>query len=531
VPDARFRAALLVALAVGCTGGGEALTPAPPIEPAPPSTLVAAPCPLDPRVLRAPARPFGDPVAVVDLMDADAAESLAVAWRFVDAAIVEVDSNDPGPDLRPTGPAVRSHDVSPRPRAPGWDDAAWRGIEPPSLSARRGHGHFALGWFRTAITLPARIGDTEVEGTTVVFEIVADDYSEVWVDGRLSASPGDSGGGPVSGFNAPNRVVLTRSAEPGHTYDVAVLAMNAPLSVSPPNFLWVRSAVLDVYTPLPPHEPAGRIERRDPALDAILADGARVERIATGFSGLAGMVWTDHALLFCDARANTIHRYDPVEERIGIWRSHSGYAGGDVGRLDEPGARGLAVDERERVIIAERGNRRVVRMERSAAITVLAVRFEDRAFEGPRDVAIDARGALWFTDGSSVLRVDDAGSVTLASREPGPTNGLALSADGDVLFVALAGRVVRRPIARDGSVGASDVALDLGRAAIEALVVDARGNLFVAGASSVTVASAEGRVLGVIALSEPAVGLAWGGDDGRTLFVAGRTSLYRVGLR
>lgn len=497
----------LVLATIGC--GGEAA-----IAPSEPPAPVVAPD-IDHTVLRAPARPFGDPVAVVDLMNVAAADSVSVAWHFVDASIIEIDSNDPGPDLRPTGPAVRSHDVSPRPRTPGWDDAAWTPVDPPSLSVRRGHGHFALGWFRTSITLPARIGETDTRGTTVVFEIVADDYSEVWVDGRLSASPGDAGGGPVSGFNAPNRVVLTRSAEPGHTYDIAVLAMNAPLSVSPPNFLWVRSAVLDVYRP-------------------ATTDRTEVERIATGFSALAGMVWTGSALLFCDARANTIHRYDPREERIGVWRSHSGYAGADIGRYSEPGASALAVDANERVLITELGNRRLVRIERTAATTVLADRFEDAPLEGLRDVVLDAHETVWTAGSRGVLRVAADGTVALVSHELIAPTALAISADGGALFVADGAPdhavVLRHPILPDGSLGPSTVALDLRSTtreeALRDLLLDARGNLYVAGASGVTIAS-EGRVLRAIPVDEPVLGLAWGEDAG-TLFIAGRTSLYRA---
>ena len=46
-----------------------------------------------------------------------------------------------------------------------------------------------------------------------MFEVVVDDYAEVWVDGKLSPALGQSGGAVVRGFNAPNRVVLTRDVD------------------------------------------------------------------------------------------------------------------------------------------------------------------------------------------------------------------------------------------------------------------------------------------------------------------------------
>ena len=52
-------------------------------------------------------------------------------------------------------------------------------------------------------------------GSTVVFEVVVDDYAEVWVNGQLPLTLGLPGGQVVSGFNAPNRVVLGTDVRPG----------------------------------------------------------------------------------------------------------------------------------------------------------------------------------------------------------------------------------------------------------------------------------------------------------------------------
>ena len=82
----------------------------------------------------------------------------------------------------------------------------------------------------------------------MIFEIVVDDYAEVWVDGALPVALGRSGGQVVAGFNAPNRVVLTRDARPGQTFSLAVFGMNGPVSVSGANYIWVRSATLDLFS-------------------------------------------------------------------------------------------------------------------------------------------------------------------------------------------------------------------------------------------------------------------------------------------
>src|SRR5205814_8938356 len=139
-------------------------------------------------------------------------------------------------------------------------------------------------------------------GSTVVFETIVDDYAEVWVNGALPHALGDNGGAVVGGFNAPNRVVLTRDAKPGERFVIAVFGINGPISASPHNYIWMRTATLDVYA-------AGRVREAFPAsmvvdpaspgLSAIVPEDACLEKVAGGFEFTEGPVWAaDGALLF-----------------------------------------------------------------------------------------------------------------------------------------------------------------------------------------------------------------------------------------
>jgi gluconolactonase len=60
--------------------------------------------------------------------------------------------------------------------------------------------------------------------------------------------------------------------------------------------------------------------------------------------------------------------------------------------------------------------------------------------------------------------------------------------------------------------------------------VDERGNLYVCGPGGIWVLSAKGEHLGTLRLPEAPHNLAWGDEDGRTLYVTAQTSLYRVRL-
>jgi gluconolactonase len=182
----------------------------------------------------------------------------------------------------------------------------------------------------------------------VVFEVTVDDAAEVWVDGRLPHALGDAGGPMMAGFNAPNRVVLTRDARPGQRFQIAVFGINGPASASPANYIWLRNATLDLYAPgRGPRawEAPLEIERPAPGLDALVSQDARLERIAGGFEFTEGRVWSpDGALLFSSPNTNAIYRRSADDGRVTVFRSKSGYAGQDIGRFHQPGSNGLTLD-------------------------------------------------------------------------------------------------------------------------------------------------------------------------------------------
>ena len=183
--------------------------------------------------------------------------------------------------------------------------------EHPDSPVRRAIAPGILRRLLIGLGMPAKVGDVDLGGLAAVFEIVVDDYAEVWLNGQLTRRLGQQGGSLVAGFNAPNRVVLTRNARPGQTFDIAVFAANGPLSDPPANYIWVRSAAIDFYRPRRGvrETPLG-VEQKDARLPALLGDRPVLERLASGFQFTEGPVWvpTEQALLFSDPDDNTIYR-------------------------------------------------------------------------------------------------------------------------------------------------------------------------------------------------------------------------------
>lgn len=501
----------------------------------------------------------GRPDAVVDLRTSDGAALVGARWRFTPVRIREIDFVDVGTDLGPSGHPNRTYDIEPHfadlDRADGLD------LEPEELENRLSTGRVCFAWYRTAVTLPERIGDLDVTGATVVVEVVVDDYAEVWVDGVLAPALGARGGAVVAGFNTPNRVVLTRDARPQQRFDVAVFGINGPISLAPANYIWVRTATLDLYSAESAHPAEAvpvELAHAAPGVEAIVPEPLRAERVAGGFASTDGPVWArDGALLFSSPHTNVIYRWSAVGT-VEVFRAKSGYAGVDIGRFAQPGSTGLTFDPHGRLVICQHGNRRVIRVEPHGNVSVLADRYEGRRLNSPDDVVVRSDGAVFFTDPPSGLpgMADDPqrelpfsgvyavvdGEVRLVTADLAGPSGLAFSPDERVLYVGNGepGRavVMRYDVDAAAAVTGAAELVDLSDAdghpvegsTVDGITVDRDGHVYVCGPGGIWILAPDGRRLGLIRLPERPHDLAWGDTDGRTLYVTALSSIYRIRL-
>jgi hypothetical protein len=190
----------------------------------------------------------GCPDAIVDLQTAEGAALVGGQWRYADARVEEIEFVEVGAPDDPLGPGTvpnRTYDIVPHAEADDYDDASWTTLRPYETQLRLGTGRVCFNWYRIEVTIPERVGELDPTGATVVFEVTIDDAAEVWVNGELPHQLGDSGGPVIAGFNAPNRVVLTDDARPGQRFQIAVFGINGPISASPRNYVWMRTATLD----------------------------------------------------------------------------------------------------------------------------------------------------------------------------------------------------------------------------------------------------------------------------------------------
>jgi hypothetical protein len=189
-----------------------------------------------------PVAPLLPPVHVVDLMTTAGSAVFGAQWRAMEAKLVECPAlSDAMPEFKTT------YDVEPYAGESGFDDSAWPVIAATELGARRGGGMVSFFWYRTKLTIPASAAGFDAAGAMTVLRVNVDDYAEVWVNGEMPRMAGRPSAGTIQGFNMPHRLVLSAAVTPGDKYEVAVFAINGPISAAPANFLWFREAKIEFF--------------------------------------------------------------------------------------------------------------------------------------------------------------------------------------------------------------------------------------------------------------------------------------------
>ena len=303
----------------------------------------------------------------------------------------------------------------------------------------------------------------------------------------------------------------------------------------------------------------GEVERLDPALNRLIAPDAKIEQLADGFDWAEGPVWVKYGqfVLFSDIPPNKIYKWS---EREGLqeFLHPSGYTG-STPRAGEPGSNGLLIDRFGRLVLCQHGDRRIARLGISIRnpkpiFETLADNFQGKKFNSPNDACYNKNGDLYFTDPpyglegqlndpkkelsfQGVYLLNKAGEVKLLTDKIAYPNGIALSPNEKILYVAESGpntRIHAFNLQADGTLDQGRMFFDpkpLQRAGkrggCDGLKVDQRGNLFATGPGGVLVITPQGKHLGTISTGTRIANVGWG-DDGRTLYLTADMFLCRI---
>jgi len=261
-------------------------------------------------------------------------------------------------------------------------------------------------------------------------------------------------------------------------------------------------------------------------------ENVTVDRIATGFVFAEGPVWSrDGFLVFSDVSENKL-----LELKLGQKPA--------LLRANSNGAMGNAFDSQGRLYTCETHARHITRTDKKGRVDVFAERYEGKRFNAPNDIVVRKDGQVYFTDPAfgnqedtreldffGVYHVSPRGEVELIAKPKGRPNGITLSPNGRLLYVANSDERNIRAYDLDSKGAASNErVLVSGIEGIpDGLRADEKGNLYVA-AKRIEVFSPDGKSLGSISLAETPSNLAFGDEDFQSLFVTARTSVYRIRL-
>ncbi|AFL88064.1 gluconolactonase [Terriglobus roseus DSM 18391] len=292
------------------------------------------------------------------------------------------------------------------------------------------------------------------------------------------------------------------------------------------------------------------VVRLDAALDAVIAPGTKIEKVASGFVFAEGPMWHEGQLWFSDVAGNKMYAMT-ADGHTPVLIDHAG--GLDSYPAGMPkGSNGMATDKDGSVLMTQHGVRRIARLDDHQKPTTFLDRFEGKRFNSPNDLVFAPDGSLWFTDPPYGLTGQDRdpakelpfngvyryanGKLTAPIRELARPNGIGFTSDGKTLYVSNSGPemyVERYDVNADGTVSKGTRFIEYPGSAPDVpdgLKLDSANNLWTSGPGGIRIISPAGKVLGQIKLPEVAANMAWA-DGGKTLYITASTSIYRLPVK
>jgi gluconolactonase len=296
------------------------------------------------------------------------------------------------------------------------------------------------------------------------------------------------------------------------------------------------------------------IQVEAPAFRRLVPAGATLKVLADGITWAEGPVWVREGsyLLFSDVPKNRMYRWAPGEKNASVFLEPSGAA--VTTGLREPGSNGIKPGGPGHVLFASSGDRAIALLDlRTKAKRLLVERYQGKRLNSPNDIGVAPDGSIWFTDppyglegvedsplkeqaANRVYRLGPDGTLTAEVTELKFPNGIAFSPNGRTLYVSNSDPknaiILAFDVSPAGKLSRRRVFADMNAIAAKGLpglpdgmCVDERGNLWASGPGGIHVLSPQGSELGLISTGVAMSNCAFGGLDGRTIFM---TSTHQV---
>jgi gluconolactonase len=189
-------------------------------------------------------------------------------------------------------------------------------------------------------------------------------------------------------------------------------------------------------------------------------------------------------------------------------------------------------------------------MKPDNTIEVIADNFKGKKLNSPNDVAVKSNGAVYFTDPPyaakgknrnrelsfcGIYRVFN-GNIELIDSTFTYPNGVAFSPDEKYLYAGCSdnkNKVWKRyTLDKEGNITNQEMFYNAtsipANGAPDGFKTDKKGNMYATGPGGVLIFSPKAKLLGIIKIAEGATNVAFGDNDGKTLYITARASVYKI---
>jgi len=259
------------------------------------------------------------------------------------------------------------------------------------------------------------------------------------------------------------------------------------------------------------------------AAGPLVEKGAKLELISNEFQLADGPSWNGSRLLIPDVKGETIYQYDPKSDRMDTL-------------VPEAGRISASYYNNGRLYLSENAHGRISWLNSRKQIDPIAgqdLSANHRA--RPNDLVADDLGGIYYTltGPGQVVYIDPDGNQRIAVSNIASPNGLILSPDQKILYVAATGtkKIWAFPILSHGKTGPGRLfaAMDSGpEKGADGMCVDRAGNVYCAGPKHIWIWSPSGELLEKIETPERPINCAFGDSDLRSLYITGFAGLHRI---
>lgn len=200
--------------------------------------------------------------------------------------------------------------------------------------------------------------------------------------------------------------------------------------------------------------------------------------------------------------------------------------------LPIPRSIGLALDPQGNIVAASGG--KVMRVVGDVAEDAVKSAAGGATLPGTNDLVVLKDGTIFVSTPGQLRRIDPQGVLSTVDVGAANPNGVALSPDGKTLYLGnQQGAVVWAfPLAADGALGAGRMFATTGPTP-DGMCLDESGTLLVGTTAGIEAYAPDGKKWGVLAVPALAMGnritnCAFGGADGKTLYLMARTQAFWV---